>query len=584
MKCVPAFFLVSVAASPVFSQSSTPTLERLGISVSPSWTLSEYADAARKIESKQYPVGTKTAANVELLTQAGTVYPLIGSAIDHQTGVTSFAYMPKNRFAFDFIEGFAVNNSSAVKWESAPQKYRGIELTPIQTFDFLREYSSNSNISASLLASHGWSSQGLLHSPEIKHVPELHRDQIFRISESSDGPVGVMQIPNPEFFKTYRENANLGRSWLTSLFFAVPTEPTEFGQVNISIGNTAIAASSFDVLYGQSERPILTALTDDGEGAVYLAEGGDSMFEGVIAHDTSHYMVQALPDVSPARPSEKSDGFYSVIQIGRFETAKFEEGEEGEPEIEIGNFGQDQDDFDFGALPLTPQNRIDIAIAYSEEAQAYLDSLEATGILERFGSSNLTKLNVESSRNSVEFVEVAQSVFSFDQNGRYSQILQRSVVEDDEVNRSLREFRDEHKADILVLAIYRDDANYRCGRVQKIAPSPDEAHLIWNIVPNCIFRESLAHEIGHIFGGVHPDHSTHPTKPYAHGFDTVSGSDQCHTIMSRQGSPNPRGGWSDPNGTFQYPSGCRGKPMGTREKHYVARLISENAPVIKEFR
>lgn len=141
-------------------------------------------------------------------------------------------------------------------------------------------------------------------------------------------------------------------------------------------------------------------------------------------------------------------------------------------------------------------------------------------------------------------------------------------------------YRDRTSADVVILVT--GDSYAYWGLASGIAV-PEAAAYAWVVgLPGLVLTGyyTLAHEVGHMYGGRHPDDNGTTPAAYGHGHCATT----FRTIMSGYGhcagDPTRIQYFSDPLGSFGTPP----VPRGTAARADMRRLLNERAGIVAGFR
>ncbi|MBN1924929.1 MAG: zinc-dependent metalloprotease [Prolixibacteraceae bacterium] len=149
-------------------------------------------------------------------------------------------------------------------------------------------------------------------------------------------------------------------------------------------------------------------------------------------------------------------------------------------------------------------------------------------------------------------------------------------------NQTVASLRNSYEADLVILMTdgnYNNGVYYIYGMVKNIGPINADAYAIVEADHATSSHYTFAHEIGHLFGGLH---NTDQNGTYEHGYFFYTGiwpfGSYKYTIMASCGD-NPRIlHYSNPNVQYQNVA------TGTTEYNNVARKLRVEAPTVEGFR
>ncbi len=543
-------------------------------------SLQDFQGAFSEVENLQLDSTQRGSANLSIINRLVQEQPEMSTVFDLSTGQANIFLKPNTLFSNDQIEDGISTGNLGVRWDAGPTQFKSIETTPEAALDLIiRAQSSGDSFDAQVIGSNLWTQNGFLTTLSPEALPDGVQQQIEAMDPTLRGDMGIVGLPNAQFFMSFAAIPNLDFPWYGDPNIGAYDQARVLNDIDIELGETTITASDFQIASGPDGLISITGDTDDGLGRLQLSSDASGQFGGVLLHGDQQWVVAPISD-------QVGGSIYTFVPIGRASTepGSFVEALPGEEIVPQGNFGADENDRSTEFITLAPREVVTVSFVFSREASDYIESLGVPNLRERFGFNELVRVNGLGGR--AEFQSSGTSIANFDGGKNYGQILTEITSGNTESAIQIRQHRDDVSADIVSLVVYRDEPGFEwyCGRVAEIAASSERAYLVWNIHPNCIYRNSLAHEIGHIFGGVHEDHSSEPIRPYAFGFAREAGGQQCSTAMSNACTRCDRSGWSSPISKFFHPRHCHGETMGTRERNDVARLIAEFAPLVSKFR
>lgn len=579
-----ATVVAATVSSSVNSEGAAFDLSGFGISLDKGYSIGDFQGAFGKIQKSALPKAEMSWAESTLISRIVEDYPEYTTVFDSAKGTAKLYFRPKNLFAHNNFEASIATGDIQVQWESGPIQFKSIETDARNGLDLiLRAQDTTNSFQAEIIGSALWSQQGFLTDVDPGSLPSSIQQKLELIAPPSQVGIGLVGIPNADFFASYSRNSALDYPWSADPSISNFNRPSGLNGIDITLGETTITAEDFVVSKTSGGGITISGDTDDGLGRLQLASDPSGQFGGMLIHDDQQWIVTPL--------SEQVGGsLYSFVPIGTAAVGPelfSERFDDEEPEVPQGNFGADEQDFRSELIALAPKEVVTVSFVYSSEAETYLGKTGVPALIDRFGFSELARVNGLGGSGTVDFRSVGHTSSNFDDGRNYGQILTELTTGASSEAIAIRSFRDSEAADIVVLAVFRSGPDYEwyCGRVAEIAAQSEKAFLVWNISPKCMFRNSLAHELGHIFGGVHENHSKEPIRPYAYAFSIESDGGQCSTAMSNKACTRcSRSGWSSPISQFYHPKQCQGQVMGTRDKNDVARLLAEFAPIVSKFR
>ena len=567
---------------PAFGQPQEFDLTDFGIQPNQDYSIEDFRGVLNSIQSSQLPPHEMDLASSTLIDRLVQDHPKYSTIFDSDSVSANLFIRPNTLFSYDMIEEGLAAGDYEIQWEAGFTHFKSIETSPDAALDLIiRTQDSGDSFDADIVGSTLWDQRGFFTNINPDSLPSPIQLQFETIAQLNRDDVGLVALPDASFFASFSAQSSSNYPWYGDSDLEAYTQASSLNEIDIELGDSAIRAGDFTVSTTSSGLVTISGDTEDGLGRLQLSSDLNGQFGGMLVHDNQQWIITPLTE-------QVGGSIYSFVPIGTGATGngRFIESLEGEPEVPQGNFGADEEDRSSEFITLAPKEIITVAFVYSEAASTYLEEIGVPALIDRFGFSELVRVNGLGGSSSVEFQSVGHKKSNFDGGRNYGQMLTEVTSGMSAEAVSIRTYRDAVSADIMVLATFRDEPSFEwyCGRVAEIAAGSEDAYLVWNINPNCIFRNSLAHEIGHIFGAVHENHSKVPIRPYAYGFTVEADGQQCSTAMSNTCTRCDRSGWSSPISKFFHPPHCHGEPMGTREKHDVARLLSEFAPIVSKFR
>jgi len=573
--------LLSIPSMPI-AQTTIFDLTSIGIQPNQLNSLEDYQGAFGKIGESPLNSNQKKFAETTVIDQLVRDHPDLSTVFNSESGAASIYVRPKTLFSHDMIENGISLGDYNLHWESGPTHFKSIQTEPETALDLIiKAQSAHDNFDADIVGSNLWREHGFFTNIGNDGLPPSVQQRIELIDPQSGGDVGLIGLPNATFFESFSSQPNVDFPWYGDPSLPAYTQANQLNEISILLGDNPITADDFTVSSDSDGTILISGDTVDGLGRLLLSSDPSGRFGGSLIHgDQQWYMVPIADQVGGS--------IYSFVPIGRGSTSDgaFIERLADEAEIPQGNFGADEEDRRSELITLAPREVVTISFVYSSEAASYLEDFRVPDLVSRFGFSELVRVNGLGGGSAVEFQSVGHSIVGFDGGKNYGQILTEVTSGLSPEAVAIRQHRDDVSADIVALVVFREEPEYEwyCGRVAEIAAASEQAYLVWNINPNCIYRNSLAHEIGHIFGGVHENHFSVPVRPYAYGYALEAEGRQCSTAMSNACTRCDRSGWSSPISQFYHPPHCHGETMGTRERNDVARLLAEFAPILSKFR
>lgn len=581
LKSFALFLLLPIQLTGAASaQSSEFDFGSIGMDPGQWESLQDFRGAFHEVDSLQLAPSLRDSANLSIIDRLIQERPEMSSVFDPSTGQANIFLKPNTLFSNDQIENGISSGNLGVRWDAGPTQFKSIETTPGSALDLIiRAQNSGDSFDAEVIGSNLWAQNSFFTTLSPETLPDVVQQRIDAIDPRLRGDMGIVSLPNAEFFRSFAAAPNLDYPWYGDPNIDAYAQARVLNEIDIELGGTTITANDFQIASGPEGSISITGDTDDGLGRLQLSSDASGNFGGVLLHGGQQWIVAPISD-------QVGGSIYTFVPIGRAsaEPGSFVEALPGEEIVPQGNFGADENDRSTEFITLAPRETVTVSFVFSQEASDYIHSLGVPNLRERFGFNELVRVN--GLGGSVEFQSSGVRVVNFDGGKNYGQILTEITSGNTGSAIEIRQHRDDVSADIVSLVVYRDEPGFEwyCGRVAEIAASSERAYLVWNIHPNCIYRNSLAHEIGHIFGGVHENHSSEPIRPYAFGFALEADGQQCSTAMSNACTRCDRSGWSSPISKFFHPPHCHGETMGTRERNDVARLITEFAPLVSKFR
>lgn len=138
----------------------------------------------------------------------------------------------------------------------------------------------------------------------------------------------------------------------------------------------------------------------------------------------------------------------------------------------------------------------------------------------------------------------------------------------------LKSFRDGHQADVMVFLADRNASSPWAGWAGQIGT--DDASALFTLSSWGTFKNTFAHELGHLYGARHDNDPG--TTPFAYGHGYCNDAKTWHTMMAITDCGNRLNVWSNPNETYE------GEAGGTADTHDNARVHNERVATMAAFR
>ncbi|MCG7547688.1 GEVED domain-containing protein [Pseudoalteromonas sp. Of7M-16] len=138
----------------------------------------------------------------------------------------------------------------------------------------------------------------------------------------------------------------------------------------------------------------------------------------------------------------------------------------------------------------------------------------------------------------------------------------------------LKSIRDEHQADIMVFLADQNASSPWAGWAGQIGTDAESA--LFTLSSWGTFKNTFAHELGHLYGARHDNDST--TTPFAFGHGYCNESKTWRTLMAISDCGERLNVWSNPNSTY------KGEAGGTVEVNDNARVHNERATFMAALR
>ncbi len=138
----------------------------------------------------------------------------------------------------------------------------------------------------------------------------------------------------------------------------------------------------------------------------------------------------------------------------------------------------------------------------------------------------------------------------------------------------LKSKRDQFQADVMVFLADQNAASPWAGWAGQIGT--DETHALFTISSWGTFKNTFAHELGHLYGARHDNDAT--ATPFAYGHGYCNDAKTWRTMMAISDCGTRLNAWSNPNETYE------GEAGGTIEKHDNARVHNERMNAMASLR
>ncbi|MEL6866510.1 MAG: zinc-dependent metalloprotease family protein [Bacteroidota bacterium] len=220
---------------------------------------------------------------------------------------------------------------------------------------------------------------------------------------------------------------------------------------------------------------------------------------------------------------------------------------------------------------------VDVLLLWTPEASDYLRAFSNPFLTAIVGTFEIEAMNIGFANSGLEG-EIRVRAVDFEMP-RYDQQLDMSEdVQILKTETNIDEIRAAYGANLVVLLTNQNYQNY--GIVDEIGPDENKAYAIVEVRSFAFFRWTLAHELGHLFGGLHQDDIEGPQCAHAYRFTDNSGTTR-NTLVA---SVNPNLGvgqrilyYSNPNIQFG------GVPAGVVGNANVAGRISNTTCEVANF-
>ncbi|CAH9062149.1 hypothetical protein PSECIP111951_02634 [Pseudoalteromonas holothuriae] len=138
----------------------------------------------------------------------------------------------------------------------------------------------------------------------------------------------------------------------------------------------------------------------------------------------------------------------------------------------------------------------------------------------------------------------------------------------------LKSLRDEHQADVMVFLADKDKSSPWAGWAGEIGT--DEKSALFTLSSWGTFKNTFAHELGHLYGARHDNDST--TTPFAYGHGYCNDAKTWRTMMAISDCGERLNAWSNPDQIYKDEAG------GTVATNNNARVHNERAATMAALR
>ncbi|MEZ9200254.1 GEVED domain-containing protein [Shewanella sp. 10N.286.54.B9] len=142
----------------------------------------------------------------------------------------------------------------------------------------------------------------------------------------------------------------------------------------------------------------------------------------------------------------------------------------------------------------------------------------------------------------------------------------------------LKSLRDQHSADVMVLLTDKNASSPWAGWAGEVGA--DQSNALFTMSSWGTFKNTFAHELGHLFGARHDTAADSTSTPYAYGHGFCNANNTWRTMMATSTSctGTQLNAWSNPNKVYE------GYTGGTADLNDNARLHNERVTTLSAFR